>query len=163
MAPGPASLEPPGTPPTPAFVVGDNTHGEPSFQFTCDDYDGDQNQNNEPEPAPLRFPDSSHLFAASPRSSPATFLHPEYSTSLRPPTPEYAFPMASENGLANGGGTSPVKNPFNFQTQFISTAPVKSVCYLSLKSPCLLPKHPLIAYQCRTLGNGEAIATSTVR
>ncbi|KAJ4306353.1 cation diffusion zinc membrane transporter Zrg17 [Collariella sp. IMI 366227] len=33
--------------------------------------------------------------------------------------------MATEDGLADGG-SSPPKNPFNFQTQFISTGPVKS-------------------------------------
>jgi hypothetical protein len=36
--------------------------------------------------------------------------------------------MATEDGLANGDPSSPgPKNPFNFQTQFISAGPVKSV------------------------------------
>lgn len=39
--------------------------------------------------------------------------------------------MATEDGLADGG-SSPPKNPFNFQTQFISTGPVKSVRCLPL-------------------------------
>jgi hypothetical protein len=39
--------------------------------------------------------------------------------------------MATEDGLANGDSGAPAgKNPFNFQTQFISTGPVKSVRYL---------------------------------
>ncbi|KAL2262993.1 hypothetical protein VTK26DRAFT_8659 [Humicola hyalothermophila] len=122
MASGPPSIEPPGPPPTAAFVVGHNGHGEPSFRFTCDDYDGDGH--NEPDPPHAK--DSQCLLAAPPRSSPASFLHPDYSPSLRPPTPEYAAPMASGNVQANGGASSPVKNPFNFQTQFISTVPVKS-------------------------------------
>ncbi|KAK4238507.1 cation efflux family-domain-containing protein [Achaetomium macrosporum] len=123
MAPSLPSIEPPGTPPTPAFVARDSGRGEPSFQFTCDDYDGDRDRD---EPA-IDLADTKPL-AASPRSSPAAFLHPHHATSsLRPPTPESAFAMATDDGLANGDASAAApKNPFNFQTQFISTAPVKS-------------------------------------
>ncbi|KAK4137917.1 hypothetical protein BT67DRAFT_415813 [Trichocladium antarcticum] len=118
------SLEPPGTPPTPASVALDNGQGEPSFRFTCDDYDdrdADRDRARKTtKPAPLLLPDS-------PRSSPAAFLHPQHTASLRPPSPEFAFAMATEDGLANGdSGVPAAKNPFNFQTQFISAGPVKS-------------------------------------
>jgi hypothetical protein len=63
-----------------------------------------------------------------PSLSPATLLHPHHSPSLRPPSPEATFAMAAEDGLADGGSNAPTpKNPFNFQTQFISSGPVKSV------------------------------------
>ncbi|KAL2133286.1 hypothetical protein VTI74DRAFT_2587 [Chaetomium olivicolor] len=121
-------IGPPGTSPTAAFVARDNGHGEPSFQFTCDDYDGDrpqqqQQRNTVTEPATTTAPGPKPRLAASPRSRPATFLHPD-DASLRSPA-SASFSMAIEDGLANGG-SSPPKNPFNFQTQFISTAPVKS-------------------------------------
>jgi hypothetical protein len=120
MAPRPPRTEPPGTPPTPAFVARDGGHGEPAFQFTCDDYGSGPGEWDVDKPG----------LAASPRSGPAAFLHPQHATSLRPSTPDSAFAMAAtEDGLANGGfsASPPKKNPFNFQTQFISTAPVKSV------------------------------------
>ncbi|KAK4195950.1 cation efflux family-domain-containing protein, partial [Triangularia verruculosa] len=139
MAPGlKPSLQPPGTPPTPVFVTGQQ--GEPEFQFVCDDFDlnqprqSDQNHPNnnprtEPEAAPFSSP-VQHYLAPSPRSSPAAFLDPHYSsrTSLRPPTPDHLFnSMSSEGGLAPNGGDAPaLRNPFNFQTQVISSGPVKS-------------------------------------
>ncbi|KAK4177707.1 cation efflux family-domain-containing protein [Triangularia setosa] len=143
MAPGPKlSLPPPGTPPTPVFATGQ--HGEPSFHFVCDDFDLDQQQldqnhpNNNPEGTaqtePETAPSSSpiqHYLAPSPRSSPAAFLDPHYSsqTSLRQPKPDHLFnsSMSSEAGLAaNGSDVPALKNPFNFQTQIISSGPVKS-------------------------------------
>ena len=130
MASGLPPTEPPGTPSTPAFVAPDNRHGEPAFRFTCDDYDDGRNQDKQTlDPPFASSPERKHFLAASSRSSPAAFLHPHHSTSLRPPTPESAFAMATEDGLANGDSSSPApKNPFNFQTQFISAGPVKSVC-----------------------------------
>ncbi|KAK0735634.1 cation efflux family-domain-containing protein [Apiosordaria backusii] len=142
MAPGPKSLQPPGTPPTPVFATGQQ--GEPSFHFVCDDFDLDQQQsdqnhpNNNPEgtirtqpPEVAPFPSPGHQYLApSPRSSPAAFLDPysHHQTSLRPPTPDHLFnSMSSEGGLAANGGDAPaLKNPFNFQTQIISSGPVKS-------------------------------------
>ncbi|KAK4033843.1 cation efflux family-domain-containing protein [Parachaetomium inaequale] len=128
MASGLPPTEPPGTPSTPAFVAPDNRHGEPSFHFTCDDYDNGRNRDQQtPDPPFASSPERKHFLAASSRSSPAAFLHPHHSTSLRPPTPESAFAMATEDGPANGDPSSPApKNPFNFQTQFISAGPVKS-------------------------------------
>ncbi|KAK0728037.1 cation efflux family-domain-containing protein [Lasiosphaeria miniovina] len=147
MASGLASFDPPRTPPTPATLppgLGDEDDGR--FVFTCDDYDGtakypdanadadtNANTNTNNTNANLRaaaaFPDPDRFLATSPRSSPAAFLHPHHVPSLRPRTPESAFTM-SENGLANGHGAGSdapaARNPFNFETQFIATAPVKS-------------------------------------
>ncbi|KAK0668843.1 cation efflux family-domain-containing protein, partial [Cercophora samala] len=118
MAPGPKpSLQPPGTPPTP--------HGEPSFHFVCDDFDLDRQQQQSGQNHPNNNPEA----APSPRSSPAAFLDPySHHPSLRPPTPDHLFSsMSSEGGLAANGGDAPaLKNPFNFQTQIISSGPVKS-------------------------------------
>jgi len=63
-----------------------------------------------------------------------TLLHPGSASSLRPLTLEHSFsPMAFEDGTANAGVAAPtLKNPFNFQTQVISTSPVKSVRALPL-------------------------------
>ncbi|KAK4679229.1 cation diffusion zinc membrane transporter Zrg17 [Podospora pseudoanserina] len=144
MAPGPKpSLQPPGTPPTPVFAI-TGQHGEPSFHFVCDDFDLDQQQqqpgrshpNNEPEATVRSEPEAApfsspvqHYLAPSPRSSPAAFLDPySHHPSLRPPTPDHLFnSMSSDGGLAANGGDAPaMKNPFNFQTQIISSGPVKS-------------------------------------
>ncbi|KAL1842685.1 hypothetical protein VTJ49DRAFT_4464 [Mycothermus thermophilus] len=115
------SPEPPRTPPTPSFVGRDKHNGESPFRFNITYHDNHQDQ----EPPP---PDRLRVLSTSPRSSPADFLHPHRSTTLRPPSTASAPVMASDDGLANGGGapssTAP-KNPFNFQTQFISTAPIK--------------------------------------
>ncbi|KAK3378357.1 cation efflux family-domain-containing protein [Podospora didyma] len=155
MASGLLNIEPPAppprTPPTPANIPHydidtdvdiNRTHihhhnsslAQPgsSFLFTCDDYD-----RHEPTPttaAAIQSPTHAHahahaydcFVATSPQSGPAPFLHPHHAHSLRPRTPESAFTM-SENGLANGSSLAPAaKNPFNFQTEFITTSPVKS-------------------------------------
>lgn len=87
-----------------------------SFQFTFDNYDSRD--------------DSDSTSAATPQLEPnshAAFLHPNHASSLRPPTPELSPSMASDDGQAHGGASAPaLKNPFNFQTQVISTSPVKS-------------------------------------
>ncbi|GAB1314128.1 cation diffusion zinc membrane transporter Zrg17 [Madurella fahalii] len=120
MAPGLPAIEPPGPPPAPILVAPGDGHGEPSFHFTCDDFDRDRDSASTTAPDPERF------LAESSRSSPAAFLHPHRAASLRPPTPEYSN-MAHDDGVGNAGSGSPApKNPFNFQTQFISTGPVKS-------------------------------------
>lgn len=71
----------------------------------------------------------------SPRStafSSDTFLHPDHAnlSLLRPPSPEPSpFAMATQDGSASpttGEFSAPPKNPFNFQTQVISSGPVKS-------------------------------------
>ena len=130
----PVAIDPPRTPTTPSFVITDTGVGEPKFPFSRDDDDDDDRCDRDRDRRYLdspvaHSPPRSHFLAASPRSSPAAFLHPHHSTSLHPPTPDSAFLMATEDGLANGGSDAPApKNPFNFQTQFISTGPVKSVC-----------------------------------
>ncbi|KAL2023865.1 hypothetical protein VTK56DRAFT_642 [Thermocarpiscus australiensis] len=127
MASGLPSIEPPGTPPTPALVASQSDHGEPSFRFTCDDYDRDRDPYRDQDRRDTDSAPTNHFHTESPRSSPASFLHPHHAASLRPPTPASAYAMASEDGPANGGSSAHApRNPFNFQTQFISTAPVKS-------------------------------------
>ncbi|SPQ21894.1 611bb050-2d2e-4a22-ad9b-d0a8d01531fe [Thermothielavioides terrestris] len=115
MAPSLHHTEPPGTPPRTAI-------GEPAFRFSviCDDDDQDQAGGGQ-DGRDNHDDDTESLL-----STPA-FLHPHHATSPRPPTPERTPAMATEDRLASGGvSASPPKNPFNFQTQFISTAPVKS-------------------------------------
>lgn len=124
MAPSLPSLEPRRAPPAPPLVIPENGHGEPSFRFTCDDFDRDPAGS-----ASARSPGSERFLADFSPNSPAGLLHPQRAISLRPPTPDRSFGMASEDAVPNGGSGSPApKNPFNFQTQFISTGPVKSVC-----------------------------------
>ncbi|KAK4127862.1 hypothetical protein N657DRAFT_232497 [Parathielavia appendiculata] len=128
MAPCLPSIEPSAAPKTPVFVVTDTdtNHGSPSFEFHCDDHDRDRDGRVGLELPAVGFPDHDHLVTAL-GSTPGNFLHPQHPVSLRPPTPDSSFTMATEDGPANGGlGTSPPKNPFNFQTQFISAGPVKS-------------------------------------
>lgn len=126
------SVGSPGTPPTPDSVF-ENGRGESSFRFTCDDYDEERDRDQDRHrqtagSAPVLPPEPEELRAETPRSNPAAFLHPQHTPSLRPPSPESVFTMASEDGAANGAPSAPpAKNPFNFQTQFISTAPIKSV------------------------------------
>ncbi|KAH7633284.1 cation efflux family-domain-containing protein [Sordaria sp. MPI-SDFR-AT-0083] len=71
----------------------------------------------------------------SPRSttfSSDTFLHPDHAnlSLLRSPSPDPSpFAMATQDGSASpttGEFNAPPKNPFNFQTQVISSGPVKS-------------------------------------
>ena len=73
----------------------------------------------------------------SPRSttfSSDTFLHPDHAnlSLLRSPSPDPSpFAMATQDGSASpttAEFNAPPKNPFNFQTQVISSGPVKSVC-----------------------------------
>ncbi|KAK4103887.1 hypothetical protein N658DRAFT_493355 [Parathielavia hyrcaniae] len=112
-------IEPSSAPKTPALLVADSdtNHAAPSFGFTCDDHDRDQDGRVGLEPA----------FVASAGSAPAAFLHPHHSVSLHPPSRDSSFAMATEDAPTNGAlGASPPKNPFNFQTQFISAGPVKS-------------------------------------
>lgn len=100
----------------PTITTGPDDSGA-SFVFTCDDFDGNEGeqgvtatQEHEDEALTDRRP---------------SFLHPHSASagSLRIPT------MASDDGTADGDATAPaLKNPFNFQTQVISTSPVKSVC-----------------------------------
>ncbi|KAH6845429.1 cation efflux family-domain-containing protein [Chaetomium sp. MPI-CAGE-AT-0009] len=134
MAPSPSLPKPQGTSPTPTVVVPDSNHGEPSFQFTCDDYDGDQghdhNRDHNPDQQainPLVANTVANTPERKPFHSPAALLHPHHSPSLRPPSPESTFAMTADGGLADGGSNgATAKNPFNFQTQFISAGPVKS-------------------------------------
>ncbi|KAK3325707.1 cation efflux family-domain-containing protein [Apodospora peruviana] len=88
-----------------------------SFSFTCDDVDNKQAERHEPTDTRV---------ATSTAVHPASFLHPQQAGLLRPPTPEVAFAMSSEDAVAGGNAASPTKNPFNFQTQFIDAAPTKS-------------------------------------
>jgi hypothetical protein len=137
MAPSQFLSKPQGTtPPTPAIVAPDENPGEPSFQFTCDDYDHDRDHDHDHDRDHQTTidPPVANTPERRPSLSPAALLHPHHSPSLRPPTPESTFAMATEDGLANVGSNGPTaKNPFNFQTQFISAGPVKSVRgYLSL-------------------------------
>ncbi|KAK4250224.1 cation efflux family-domain-containing protein [Corynascus novoguineensis] len=124
MASSPPPIEPPGTPPIPAVVALDDSHQKPSFQFTCNDYDRDRDQQKTDPPLADSLEEHEPFLAASPRSSPAAFLHPDHSTSPRLRSSDPAFTMSTDDGPESGG--SPAKNPFNFQTQFISTGPVKS-------------------------------------
>jgi len=94
-----------------------------SFVFSCDDFDGNEGEqgvtathDDEDEALTDRCP---------------AFLHPHSAGagSLRIPT------MASDDGPTDGGAAAPaLKNPFNFQTQVISTSPVKSVCLIQLSN-----------------------------
>lgn len=77
----------------------------------------------------------------SPRSttfSSDTFLHPDHAnlSLLRSPSPDPSpFAMATQDGSASpttGEFSAPPKNPFNFQTQIISSGPVKSVCCVAV-------------------------------
>ncbi|KAM7199211.1 Cation efflux family domain containing protein [Naviculisporaceae sp. PSN 640] len=94
-----------------------------SFSFTCDDNDNDQPQ--DPGNERSTRPTSSHLHPHS---------HSRQNSLLRPPGQEVTYNnMSSEDGgIANGNpgdtstGSPPKKNPFNFQTQFMDAAPVKS-------------------------------------
>lgn len=91
-----------------------------SFVFTCDDFDGNEGKSvtvshtHDGSEQDDSGPDQRH-----------SFLHPHSAGagSLR------VSDMASDDGPADGGAAAPaLKNPFNFQTQVISTSPVKSVC-----------------------------------
>lgn len=183
MAPSQILPKPQGTPPTPAIVAPDDNHGEPSFQFTCDDYDGDNDQAHHHD-----HDQDEHIIelsAANPPErkhslSPATLLHPHHSPSLRPPALESTFAMATEGGLVDGGSNGPTpKNPFNFQTQFISSGPVKPVReHLPLLGSCnwvqllemgdgmlgaLKTGQLTSSFWSRTLDNDEATVTNTAR
>ena len=167
----PVAIEPPRTPTTPSFVITDTGVGEPSFPFSCDDDDDGDGDDGDPRylGSPVAHsPGRNHFLAASPRSSPATFLYPRHqSTLLRPPTPDSPFLMATEDGLANGGSDAHApKNPFNFQTQFISTGPVKSVRLLaSLSSPqrwrARIRPADFLLLAHRTSASDEATVTNT--
>ncbi|KAL2266357.1 hypothetical protein VTJ83DRAFT_5709 [Remersonia thermophila] len=114
--------EPPRTSSNPSFVGRDKHNGDSPFQFnvTCHDHD---RPDQEPPPS-----DRLRVLPTSRQGTSADFLHPHRSTTLRPPTTASASIMASEDGVADAGGSSgspAPKNPFNFQTQYISTAPVK--------------------------------------
>jgi hypothetical protein len=70
-----------------------------------------------------------------------SLLHPHsYSPGLRPPAPTFKYSMPDESShdgefpsqAAAAAGAPVAASPFNFQTQFISTTPVKSVCFLPL-------------------------------
>jgi len=99
-----------------------------SFSFTCDEVDDHNKQ------------DSGH----EPTIAQSSLLHPHSRTNslLRPPTPEATFAMSTDDvGTGNpNSGSSPAKNPFNFQTQFMDAAgPVKSV---RLNNPFDIPSNP---------------------
>lgn len=119
------SAEPSRTPPISSFAGRDN-NGEPPFQFNVTSYDDDGQDQR---------PSTPDRLSTSPQSSPAHLLHPHRSTTSRPSSIASAPVMGAENGSANGSaggptslGSSPPKNPFNFKTQYISTAPIKPVC-----------------------------------
>lgn len=133
MAPGPPviAVDPPGTPPAPAFVDCDIGDGNSPID---DDglVDLDKAQLDS-KPTTL----SPTLTSSTRRLSTSTYLRPESASLLKPPSPGTQFTMSSEDSNASGSGsgsgggtagTSPPKNPFNFKTQYISTAPIKTVC-----------------------------------
>jgi hypothetical protein len=103
-------------------ITGSDDHGT-SFSLSFDDGGGQESDvdwSDSPQP---------QQDSLTPDRRPA-FLHPGSAGSLRPPSPQSSFlVMASEDG-ANGGAAPALKNPFNFQTQVISTSPVKSVRFL---------------------------------
>ncbi len=127
MATGRFDFDPPNTPPTPAIEGLDPGDQATSFRFTCDDYS--RHESDPPVTTPQEDPPPGRLrLGTSPRSSPATFLHPHHTTSLCPPSPGSSSAMATEDSLAHGAPAAPAaRNPFNFQTQVISTSPVKPV------------------------------------
>lgn len=171
-----ASIDPPRTPSTPTFVITDTDDGEPSFPSfpsTFDDRDRDhdhdrrwdRDRDRDPPVAnsPDRNRDRSHFLAASPQSTPADFLRPRHSASLRPPTPDSVLIMATDDGLASGDSDAQApKNPFNFQTQFISTGPVKSVRY-SCRTGRVVDQTANHVAMNRTSANDEVTATNTAR
>lgn len=67
--------------------------------------------------------------SAPPRSP--LLLRPQ-SQGYRPSTPTLTFSMASDDATTEGATSASTPSPFNFQTQFISTSPVKSVSQFAL-------------------------------
>lgn len=124
----PSFIEPPGTPPTPAFN-NNSSSNDPSFQFVCDDFDQLNNNNNHDHVHNLDPNPGFDFRAPSPRSSPAAFLHPNH-THPRPRMSSSEDGIAIGNGNSNGApADAPApRNPFNFQTQVYSAGPAKPVC-----------------------------------
>jgi len=131
MAPGPPviAVDPPGTPPAPAFV--DRGIGDGNSPIDDDGLVDLDKAQLDSKPTTL----SPTLTSSTRRPSISTYLRPETTSLLKPPSPETPFIMSSEDNNASGSGsgggatgTSPPKNPFNFKTQYISTAPIKTVC-----------------------------------
>lgn len=122
MAPGPSGIDPHRLQPAPAFAAEDDQGA--TFVLTFDD-DAPPSPDCDTEPAPptLDIPDR----------KPASFLRPESASLLSPLSASFP-PMAYDDGpgAAPVGGVGALKNPFNFQTQVISTSPVKSVPHPAL-------------------------------
>ncbi|KAK0614295.1 cation efflux family-domain-containing protein [Immersiella caudata] len=99
-------------------ITGSDDYGT-SFSLSFDDgggHESDTDWTDSPQP---------QQGSLTPDRPPA-FLHPGSAGSLLLPSPQSSFlAMANEDG-ANGGAAPALKNPFNFQTQVISTSPVKS-------------------------------------
>lgn len=100
--------------PTAPAITGSDDHGA-SFLVTCDDLDGHDSD-----------AEASTFHHLTPDRKPS-FLHPESANTLRPPTPQSSSPIMSSDDGPAGPAAPALKNPFNFQTQIISTSPVKSV------------------------------------
>ena len=116
MAPGPSGIDPQTPQPGPAFAAEDDQGATFVLTFDGDDDDCDT------EPA---LPDPSTVDV--PDLKPASFLRPESASLLSPLSASFP-PMAYEDGPGPApAGVGALKNPFNFQTQVISTSPVKSV------------------------------------
>jgi hypothetical protein len=127
MATGLSGIEPRQTTAhAPPIITGSDDSGA-SFFLTVDD--GGPSSETDTETA-----ESSYHIYQQPVQTPdrrSALLHPDSAGSLRPPSPQHSFPgMASEDGPADAGAAvAALKNPFNFQTQVISTSPVKPVCF----------------------------------
>ena len=154
MAAGPSGTDPRDTPPTPSITFSDD-HGVPLLLtcdldgdnenhdatndashetdgdiHNCDGSDGHANVDSLQYPRQGLAPGRVPLASSSRSSSTAAFLHPDSASTLRPPSPQSPTFFTMEH--ADHGSAGPaLKNPFNFQTQVISTSPVKPVCLFS--------------------------------
>ncbi|KAK1754722.1 cation efflux family-domain-containing protein [Echria macrotheca] len=110
MATGLSGTGPRQIPSVPTIITADEDDDGPAFHLTCDDFD---NQGHAGDPV-----------ITSPDNPPSAFLSPLSAGSLR--ASSLSAIMAADDGAVDGPGVPAVKNPFNFQTQTISTSPVKS-------------------------------------
>jgi hypothetical protein len=109
--------------PTPLIITPDEDPDIPTFNLPDEDEPtSDSNFLNVTAAPPSQF--TGLLEPARPTSG--AFLSP----SLQPPSPGIYSPYRSNMGADDYGREAtppPPANPFNFQTQIISTSPVKSV------------------------------------